>query len=78
MKLLLLILLPAFTFAQRIYEGSVIDRATRLPVPFANIEYFHGIFITTADAQGNFVLPVNKIKNKYFCQGLNDCFVCGL
>jgi hypothetical protein len=51
-------LLPIISYAQNIFEGVILDKATKAPVPYASIFLMNGKVRTNADENGYFKLAV--------------------
>jgi hypothetical protein len=51
-------LLPIISYAQNIFEGVILDKATKAPVPYASIFLMNGKVRANADENGYFKLAV--------------------
>jgi iron complex outermembrane receptor protein len=51
-------LLPIISYAQNIFEGVILDKATKEPVPYASIFLMNGKVRANADENGYFKLAV--------------------
>jgi len=55
--------LPLVAYAQKIYEGQIIDKATELPIPAATVTLSKKHISTSANDQGYFKLSVDSVTD---------------
>jgi len=56
MRFIILLLFPIFSSAQNIFEGVVINKSTKEPIPFASVSLIKGRIGVNADEKGFFKL----------------------